>query len=109
MKTPKPCSFAALKSRAMFSTVLFSLTLAPTNPQETPFSLKTSFCGSMTTRDVSFLSRTMVPIGFLLRVSGFRSAIDHSVHRDVGFDHLPSLEVGVQHDSISCFACLETL
>ena len=56
MKTPKPCSFAALKSRARFSTVLFSLTLSPTRPQETPFSLRTSFCGSMTTSAVSFLS-----------------------------------------------------
>ena len=55
MKTPKSCSFAALKSRAMFSTVLFSLTLSPTKPQEMPFSLRTSFCGSMTTSAVSFL------------------------------------------------------
>lgn len=39
---------AASKSRARFSTVLFSLTLAPTCAQETLFLLKTSFCGSMT-------------------------------------------------------------
>src|SRR5882724_2756761 len=52
---PKPCSFAARKSRARFSTVLFPLTLSPTNPHETPFSLSTTFCGSMTTTAVSFL------------------------------------------------------
>src|SRR5258708_32214032 len=60
MKPPKPCSFAAWKSRSMFSTVLFSLTLAPTNPQETPFSLRTSFCGSMTTSAVSFLLKSII-------------------------------------------------
>ena len=43
MKTPKPLSFAAWNRRSMFPTVLFSLTLSPTNPQETPFSLRTSF------------------------------------------------------------------
>jgi hypothetical protein len=32
MKTSNPFSFAALKIRSMFSTVLFSLTLSPTNP-----------------------------------------------------------------------------
>jgi hypothetical protein len=31
----------------MFSTVRFSVTLAPTAAQFAPFSLKTSFCGSM--------------------------------------------------------------
>src|SRR3954463_5732188 len=55
MKTPKPRPFAAWKSRARFSTVRFSLTLSPTSPQETPFSLRTSFCGSMTTNAVSLL------------------------------------------------------
>ena len=43
MKTPKPPSFAARKSRSRFSTVLFSLMLSPTSPQETPVSLSTSF------------------------------------------------------------------
>ena len=60
MNTPKSCSFAAWKSRARFSTVLFSLTLAPTSPQETPFSLRTSFCGSMTTSAVSVLLNSIV-------------------------------------------------
>src|SRR5215471_2928235 len=59
MKTANPYSFAALKSRVRFSTVLFSLTLAPTRLHETPFSLRTSFCGSMTTSAVSLLSRSM--------------------------------------------------
>ena len=44
----------------MFSTVLFSLTLAPTRPHETPVSLSTSFCGSMTTSAVSLLLNFIV-------------------------------------------------
>src|SRR5438132_2051571 len=55
MKTSNPFSFAALKMRSMFSTVLFSLTLSPTAAHARPFSLKTSFCGSMNTTAVSFL------------------------------------------------------
>src|SRR4029077_6624432 len=55
MKTSNPFSFAALKMRSMFSTVLFSLTLSPTAPHARPLSLKTSFCGSMKTTAVSFL------------------------------------------------------
>ena len=62
MKTPKPWSFAAWKSRSMFATVSFSWTLSPTRPQETPCSLRTSFCGSMTTSAVSFLSIFMVQL-----------------------------------------------
>ena len=38
----------------------FSLTLSPTELQETPFSLKTSFCGSMTTSAVSLLVKFML-------------------------------------------------
>jgi hypothetical protein len=53
--------FAALKIRSMFSTVLYSLTRSPTNPQVMPFSLKTSFCGSVSTTAVSFLLMFMVP------------------------------------------------
>src|SRR5471030_148313 len=60
MKTPYSCFFAAAKRRARFSTVLFSLTLAPTRPQETPFSLRTSFCGSMTTSAVAALLNFIV-------------------------------------------------
>jgi hypothetical protein len=55
MKTSKPLAFAALKIRSMFSTVLFSVTLPPTKPHARPFSLSTSFCGSMKTIAVSFL------------------------------------------------------
>src|SRR5260370_16784039 len=44
----------------MFSEVLFSLTLAPTKRHEMAFSLKTSFCGSMTTSAVSFFWIFMV-------------------------------------------------
>src|SRR5215510_9626719 len=60
MKTANPPSFAATKSRARFSTVLFSRTLSPTRLHDTPFSLRTSFCGSMTTTAVSLLSILMV-------------------------------------------------
>src|SRR5262249_13541983 len=57
MNTPKSALLAAVKRRARFSMVLFSLTLSLTRGQETPFSLRTSFCGAMTTRAVSFRSR----------------------------------------------------
>src|SRR5438445_3069444 len=60
MKTSNPFSFAALKIRSMFSTVLFSLTLSPTAPHARPLSLKTSFCGSMKTTAVSFLCMFIV-------------------------------------------------
>jgi len=60
MKTSNPFFFAAWKMRSMFSTVLFSLTLSPTAPHAMPFSLKTSFCGSMNTSAVSFLLIFMV-------------------------------------------------
>ena len=53
MNTSYSLAFAALKIRSMFSTVLFSVTLAPTAPQFAPFSLSTSFCGSMNTTAVS--------------------------------------------------------
>src|SRR5262245_19890309 len=56
MKTSNPFCFAAWKMRSMFSMVLFSLTLPPTNPHARPFSLKTSFCGSMKTIAVSLRS-----------------------------------------------------
>ena len=52
----------------MFATVSFSWTLSPTRPQETPCSLKTSFCGSMTTSAVSFLSNFMVQLPRHLRL-----------------------------------------
>src|SRR3954468_23501336 len=72
MKTPNPPSFADRKSRSRFSTVLFSLTLSPTSPQDTPFSLRTSFWGSMTTRAVSCLPNSIAMLlestpGLLLR------------------------------------------
>ena len=44
----------------MFSTVLFSVTLAPTAPQFAPLSLSTSFCGSMKTTAVSLFWNVMV-------------------------------------------------
>ena len=53
----------------MFSTVLFSLTLSPTKAHETPFSLRTSFCGSMTTSAVSFLSMFMVFLGGMRKLA----------------------------------------
>src|SRR5215470_13190927 len=43
--------------RSIFSTVLFSVTLAPTAPHAAPFSLKTSFWGSMNTMAVSLRPR----------------------------------------------------
>jgi hypothetical protein len=55
MKTSYPFVFATWKIRSMFSTVLFSVTLAPTAAQFAPFSLSTSFCGSMNTTAVSVL------------------------------------------------------
>jgi hypothetical protein len=61
---PKLFFFAALKSRSMFSIVLFSLTLSPTNFQVTPFSLRKSFCGSMISTAVSFLLISMVHLLF---------------------------------------------
>src|SRR3954463_2720164 len=45
----------------MFSTVLFSVTLAPTRLHETPFSLNTSFCGSITTSAVA-AELTSIPL-----------------------------------------------
>ena len=48
-------AFAAWKIRSMFATVRFSVTLAPTLAQFAPFSLSTSFCGSMNTSAVSVL------------------------------------------------------
>src|SRR4051794_22504766 len=59
MKTPKPRPFAARNSRSRFATVSFSRTLSPTRAQETPPSLRTSFCGSMTTSAVSLLWNSM--------------------------------------------------
>src|SRR5215475_11690158 len=67
MNTPKSALLAAVKRRARFSMVLFSLTLSPTRRQEIPFSLRTSFCGSMTTRAVSFLLNCMRLLLFLHR------------------------------------------
>src|SRR5262250_3174065 len=55
MKTSYPFPFAALKMRSIFSTVLFSVTLWPTDFHASPFSLSTSFCGSINTTAVSFL------------------------------------------------------
>src|SRR6516165_2399984 len=43
----------------MFSTVLFSVVLVSSDAQFTPFSLKTSFCGSMNTTAVSLLWNCM--------------------------------------------------
>src|SRR5215475_12101693 len=60
MKTSNPFCFAALKIRSMFSTVLFSVTLSPTNGHARPLSLKTSFCGSIKTTAVSFLLMSIV-------------------------------------------------
>src|SRR6266853_205887 len=60
MNTSYPFAFAALKIRSMFSTVRFSVTLAPTAPQLAPFSLSTSFCGSMNTTAVSLLRMSMM-------------------------------------------------
>src|SRR5215467_7469842 len=60
MNTSYPCCFAARKMRSMFSTVLFSVTLAPTAAQAAPFSLNTSFCGSMKTTAVRFRSSCMM-------------------------------------------------
>src|SRR5262249_22151369 len=54
MKTSYPCSFAARKMRSMLSTVRFSVTLSPTAAHAAPFSLRTSFWGSMKTTAVSF-------------------------------------------------------
>src|SRR5262252_9244316 len=65
MKTSYPFSFAALKMRSMFSTVLFSVTLWPTNPHASPLSLSTSFCGSINTTAVSFLLTFMDYLLFL--------------------------------------------
>src|SRR5262252_4157086 len=56
MNTSYPCCFAPRKMRSMFSTVLFSVTLAPTAAQAAPFSLNTSFCGSMNTTAVRLRS-----------------------------------------------------
>ena len=47
--------------------MLFSLMLSPTSPQETPFSLRTSFWGSMTTRAVSLLLNSIA----MLLISGY--------------------------------------
>src|SRR5262245_10341459 len=41
--------------RSIFSTVLFSVTLSPTNGHASPLSLSTSFWGSINTTAVSFL------------------------------------------------------
>src|SRR5215472_18274203 len=60
MRTSNPLIFAVLKIRSMCSMVLFSLTLSPTSCQVTPFSLRKSFCGSVTTTAVSFLSMSIV-------------------------------------------------
>src|SRR5215468_1379382 len=60
MNTSYPCCFAVRKMRSMFSTVLFSVTLAPTAAQAAPFSLNTSFCGSMNTTAVRFWSSCMM-------------------------------------------------
>src|SRR5258708_916585 len=64
----------------MFSMVLFSLTLAPTNGQETPFSLKTSFCGSMTTSAVSclviFIVR-LLAVAVVIRIATLRLLFAH--------------------------------
>src|SRR5215470_6919950 len=60
MNTSYPCCFAPRKMRSMFSTVLFSVTLAPTTTQAAPFSLNTSFCGSMKTTAVRPRSSCMM-------------------------------------------------
>jgi hypothetical protein len=48
------------KIRSMFSIVPFSVTLAPTAPQLTPFSLSTSLCGSTNTAAVSLFRTSMI-------------------------------------------------
>src|SRR4051794_5663490 len=60
MNTSYPWDFEASNILSMFSTVLFSVTLAPTAPQFAPLSLSTSFCGSMNTTAVSLLRMSTV-------------------------------------------------
>ena len=48
--------------RSMFSTVRFSVTLAPTAPQARPVGLSTSFCGSINTMPVSFALMPICPL-----------------------------------------------
>src|SRR5271155_1380618 len=67
MKMENPLSRAATKILSIFSTVLFSATLWPTAAQLAPFSLSTSFCGSMKTTAVSVLSMFIItPPGCLV-------------------------------------------
>src|SRR5467141_2980855 len=65
MNTSYPRTFAALKIRSMFSIVLFSVTLAPTAPQLAPFSLSTSFWGSIKTTAVSIFRNSMACLSML--------------------------------------------
>src|SRR5215813_10227586 len=61
MKISKPCVFATLKMRSMFSMVLFSSRLSRTRGHASPVSLSTSFCGSMNTTAVSLRLICIVP------------------------------------------------
>ena len=55
MKTPKPAAFAAPKSRSRFSTRAVLLDAVTDQTPRDARSLRTSFCGSMTTSAVSYL------------------------------------------------------
>src|SRR6516162_9720486 len=87
MNTSYPFAFATLKIRSIFSTVLFSVTLAPTASQFAPFSLNTSFCGSINTTAVSLVWIAMVILASLcctatcVRVPvGLLAAADRHLH-----------------------------
>jgi hypothetical protein len=54
-----PLCFAALNKRSRFSTVLFWVTDSPTTGQVTPFGLRKSICGSITTNAVLSSCSTM--------------------------------------------------
>src|SRR5262249_28921943 len=82
MRTSYPCCFAAWRMRSMFSTVLFSLTLWPTAAHAAPFSLRTSFCGSMKTTAVSFrLSCMMCSSRLSCRMGSSLSKAEAAVRR----------------------------
>src|ERR1044072_8562632 len=77
----------------MFSTVRFSVTLAPTAPQFAPFSLSTSFWGSMNTTAGSLFRKSMSPLPCLGGPSG-RNFIHLSGELFRREDCLPEQDIG---------------
>src|SRR5262249_49457938 len=111
MKTAYPFAFAAWNIRPMFSTVRFSVTLAPTARQLAPSSLSTSFCGSINTTAVLLFWMSMVRLmsrswrpPFVQKVSSARrprACGTSGAFSGAGFQHHPETRLPAHHAVVS--------